>query len=67
LISTIVYADREAAANRKKQSIQELCRKVKEIKPRFAGEFITGKIHELAGKDLLLATQLATERGEVWA
>jgi len=56
LLSTIVYADREALQGRRCLSVAELCRKVREIKPRFAQEYILASISALAEKGLLIAT-----------
>jgi hypothetical protein len=60
LITTIVYADREAAGRKERLSFQELGRKVKEVKPRFTDQYIAAKIEEMAKKGLLLATTRET-------
>jgi hypothetical protein len=56
LITTIIYADREAARQRQRMSADELCRKVKEVKPRFTDQYIAKRVEELANKRLLTAT-----------
>jgi hypothetical protein len=53
LISTIVFADREAVRERQQMSFAELCRQVKAVKPRFAEGYILDNIKELAEKELL--------------
>ena len=53
LLSTIIYADRESAAEGDGVSCEELCRRVKEIKPRFSNEYVSAKIRELAKKGIL--------------
>ncbi|MBY0523540.1 MAG: hypothetical protein K2R98_09070 [Gemmataceae bacterium] len=53
LITTIIYADRDASRQRKALTFQDLGRQVKGIKPHFSNEYIAGKIEELAGKGLL--------------
>jgi hypothetical protein len=57
LVSTIVYADRESADKKEHVSFSELCRRVKEIKPRFPDAYIERKIRQLARKGLLAATE----------
>jgi uncharacterized protein len=56
LLSTIIYADREASQRRRCLPVAELCRQVREIKPRFAQEYISASIASLAEKGLLIAT-----------
>jgi uncharacterized protein len=55
LLSTIVYADRDNLECRKRASLDELCRQVREIKPRFSEEYVKEVISNLGEKDLLLA------------
>ena len=55
LLTTIVYADREAAARQAQLSVNELARKVGEVKPRFDEQQIVEKIDELGRKGLLIA------------
>ena len=56
LLSTIVYADREASQRRQRLSAGELCRQVLEIKPRFGPDYIATALASLAEKGLLVAT-----------
>ena len=58
LISTIVYADRDAQQRCKRIPSQELCQTVKAIKPKFVEEYIKTKIGEL--EELLTATDLGS-------
>jgi uncharacterized protein YwgA len=53
LLSTIVFADQEAAEKQRPISHEELARKVKEIKPRFTADFILQNIKELDAKGIL--------------
>ncbi len=55
LISTIVYADRDLLKRHQRVPSNELCRQVREIKPRFSEEYITQNIGHLNNKGLLLA------------
>jgi hypothetical protein len=55
LLTTIIYADREAAQREEHLSVKELARKVGEVKPRFNEQQIVEKINELDLKNLLLA------------
>ena len=55
LLSTIIYADRESADEDLEISFEELCRRVKEIKPRFSDGYVGAKIRELSRKGLLKA------------
>jgi hypothetical protein len=56
LISTIVYADRDACERRQRIAPDELCRQVREIKPRFSEEYVRQTIASLAEKGLLVAS-----------
>jgi len=58
LLSTIVYADRDTLRQHQRRKAQELCRLVKEIKPRFSDEYIMQSIASLFDKRALLATDL---------
>lgn len=60
LLSTIVYADRDALRQHQRRSAQDLCRLVKEIKPRFSDEYILQNISSLSDKRSLLATDLSS-------
>ena len=53
LVSTIVFADREAGQHGKTLSIDDLCRQVSQIKPRFALEYIRSKVDLMMSKRLL--------------
>jgi hypothetical protein len=53
LITTIIYADREATRRKDRLSLEELGRKVKEVKPRFADRYIMAKIEDMASKGLI--------------
>jgi hypothetical protein len=55
LLTTIVYADREAAQRQEQLTVSQLARVVGEVKPHFPEQFITKKIGELTQKHLLLA------------
>lgn len=57
LITTIIYADREAARDKEEIAVEDLGRTVKEVKPRFADCYILEKIEELAKNGLLTATK----------
>jgi hypothetical protein len=56
LVATLVFADREADREHRQMSRLDLRRRVKVIKPRFADQYIDGKIEELASKALLAST-----------
>jgi uncharacterized protein len=56
LISTIIYADREAARQGKPLSFAEFIRQVKEIKPHFSDQHIAARIDSLAGEGLLTSS-----------
>jgi len=56
LLSTIIYADREASQNRQSILLDELCRQVREIKPKFSEESVLKQISYLAEKGLLAAS-----------
>jgi hypothetical protein len=60
LLSTIVYADREAHQARRRMAFEELGRKVKQVKPRFSEATILRKINELT-RDGMLVTSSAHE------
>ncbi|MHB1561798.1 MAG: hypothetical protein ACYC61_30480, partial [Isosphaeraceae bacterium] len=47
LLSTIVYADRESFGRHQSVSVEELCRQVREIKPRFSEEYVNDSIRSL--------------------
>jgi len=55
LLSTIIYADRDALERHQRISSDDLCRQVREIKPRFTEEFVRQQIASLAEKGLLLS------------
>src|ERR1700722_1018301 len=59
LLSTIIYADREAKQREEQLSMQELAKKVGEVKPHFTQQHIVSKIEELIQKDLLIAVSSA--------
>ena len=44
LLSTIVFADREAVRNGNPQTMSELARKVKDVKPHFPESYIQEKV-----------------------
>jgi uncharacterized protein len=56
LLSTIVYADREASQARRQMAFEELGRKVKQVKPRFSEATILRNINELARDGMLVAS-----------
>lgn len=53
LLSTIVYADRESLGRRQSISADELCRQVREIKPRFSEEYVQASIRSLRDRGML--------------
>jgi uncharacterized protein len=53
LLSTIVYADRESLGRRQSVSADELCRQVREIKPRFSEEYVKASILSLRDSGIL--------------
>jgi uncharacterized protein len=57
LVSTIVYADREAAQKGETLRIEGLCHQVSQIKPRFALDYIRNKVDLMICKRLLHSTQ----------
>jgi uncharacterized protein len=59
LLSTLVFADRDAARKGQPLGFDELCRLVKAIKPRFPDGYILEKIKVLAGKGFLKARESA--------
>jgi uncharacterized protein len=60
LVSTILYADREAEQNGKTLKIDDLCLQVSQIKPRFALAYIRSKVDLMMTRQLLRST---TESG----
>jgi hypothetical protein len=54
LLTTIVYADREAAQRKEQLSAKRLARQVGEINPRLPEQHILEKIEELSRLGLLL-------------
>lgn len=56
LISTIIFAEREMRRKRQERSKEELCRRVKRIKPHFTEEIIAETIDELSQDDLISVT-----------
>jgi uncharacterized protein YwgA len=56
LLSTIVFADQEAAQKKKPISHQDLARQVKEIKQRFTEDYILQKIKDLDAKGILIGS-----------
>lgn len=57
LVSTITFAEREMRRKHQERSPDELCRRVKRIKPHFSDASITGTINELAQKTLISVTR----------
>lgn len=57
LVSTIVYVDREAADERKKIELQELARRVSEVKPHFSNARILQFAQRLSDSGLLRAVR----------
>jgi len=57
LLSTIVFADRAAAQERRTLSFKELARTVREIKPRFSEEQVLRNIKELAAQNLVVGSK----------
>jgi hypothetical protein len=55
LLTTVIYADREAEQRKKQLSVKELAREVREVKPRFSEQYIIDQIRELGRKHLLIA------------
>ena len=55
LLSTVVYADREATRGGQPLSADALCHQVQRIKPRFSAEYIQDKIALLSKRKLLTA------------
>jgi len=55
LLTTIIYADREAAQRKAPLSVEELASKVGEVKPHFPKQYVVEKIEELSRKRLLIA------------
>ena len=56
LISTIIFAEREMRRKHQDRSKEELCRRVKRIKPHFTDETIAETVDELAEKELISVT-----------
>jgi hypothetical protein len=57
LLSTIIYADRDACRQHDVLPFLELRRQVKSIKPRFSDEYIMRNIESLAEKGMLSASK----------
>jgi len=57
LVSTIVYADREAGQKSETLRIESLCQQVSQIKPRFALDYIRNKVDLMISKRLLFSTK----------
>jgi uncharacterized protein YwgA len=57
LLSTIVFADQEAAQQQQPISQEELVRTVKEIKQRFTEDYILQRIKELEAKGILVGSR----------
>jgi hypothetical protein len=57
LVSTIVFADRESLEDHRRISRSELCRQVREIKPRFSEEVVNQFITNLMAKGLLCSLE----------
>jgi hypothetical protein len=55
VVTTIIYADREAAQRTKQLSVEDLAREVRAVKPRYTQQYITAKIEELKSMGLLVA------------
>jgi hypothetical protein len=62
LLTTIIYADREAAQRGEKLAVRELAREVQEVKPQFLEQYIIEKIEELNRKRLLIALPQTEQR-----
>jgi uncharacterized protein YwgA len=56
LISTIIFAEREMNRKNQERSKEELCRRVKGIKPHFPDEIIAKTVDELIKKDIISVT-----------
>jgi hypothetical protein len=56
LTSTIVYVDRESAEEKRAQSIDEITKRVSEIKPHFNREHIRRFVESLMNSGVLIAT-----------
>jgi uncharacterized protein YwgA len=63
LLTTIIYADREATYQRRRISLEELVRKVWEIKPHFTEKYIEQNIKDLSQKGLLKALEVMGQAG----
>lgn len=60
LVSTIVFAEREMRRKRQAVEAEELCRRVKQIKPHFSSDVIALTIDELVERGIITAaTQTA--------
>jgi uncharacterized protein YwgA len=57
LLSTIIYTDRDALERGNPVTFDDLCRQVREIKPRFTEEFVRQQVASLADKNLLISTE----------
>jgi uncharacterized protein len=53
LLSTLVYADREALAYGEDISMSELCRRAQEVKPRFTSDYVLRQAEFLDRRNLL--------------
>jgi len=53
LITTIIFAEREMQRKRQQRLYDELCKRVKRIKPHFTDETIAGTVDELATAELI--------------
>jgi hypothetical protein len=63
LLSTIVYADRESLGRHQGVSADELCRQVREIKPRFPEEYVKASIRSLRDRGILRSPGAAASPG----
>ncbi len=62
LLSTIIYADRDAFERGSPHSFDDLSRQVREIKPRFTGDYVLEQVASLAKKGLLVSTENGLRR-----
>jgi uncharacterized protein len=56
LVSTIMYADREAGQKGESLNIEDLCQQVSQIKRRFELDYIRSKVELMMSKQLLFST-----------
>ncbi len=61
LLTTIIYADREAVQRGEQLAVKKLAQRVGEVKPRFTEQQIIEKIEELSRKGLLNALSPAEQ------